>query len=93
MTALVFLSTFGACFLLVACKAFQQINVAWGHYWLIFPTGLVFACAEVHVVHLMAERGFGAVVLPVWLGSSAGCVCAMRFHKWVTTRRSGRNDG
>ncbi len=74
-----------AAFLLVFAKAFQQRNVAGDHFALVWPTALLLSLSEVGLIVSVAHRGFGVVVIWVWLGGALGCTAAMLLHRRVAT--------
>ena len=78
----VLIAAFGASFLFVALKAFQQLNVVHDQFLLVIPTSVGMAVCEVYVVANIALRGWHwPLVLAVGLGSGIGCVCSMWLHK------------
>lgn len=75
------LAAFGASFLFIATKAFQQLNVVHDQYLWVVPTSLLMAVCEVFVVANVAKSGWGWIVLPVGLGSGLGALASMIVHK------------
>lgn len=74
--------TFGASFIFVFLKAWQQRNVAFDHYLWIVPTSLMMATAEVYVIANIAREGYGLpLVLLVGLGSGFGALLSAILHK------------
>lgn len=73
----------GAAYLLfVFAKAFQQRNVAFGHYAWVMPFSLAMATIEVFVVATVARNGFAwALVFAMALGGGVGAMVAMYIHE------------
>lgn len=77
-----YLTAFGASFLFIALKAFQQRSVAFDNYGWVLPTSMLMAAAEVYVVVQMARNGWDILlVLAIGSGSGLGALGAMLFHK------------
>lgn len=77
-------TTFAACFVNIALRAFQQRNVAFDRYAAVLPTSLCLAVAEVYVIARVASSGFHApLIVAVGLGSGTGAIFAMWLHKKV----------
>jgi len=84
----IFALTFFASFVFIFLRAFQQRNVAFDHEWIVLPTALVMAFAEVYVVANIAVKGYSIpLVLTVGAGSGFGTLAAMWSHKKVFRRR------
>jgi hypothetical protein len=73
---------FGAMFVFVFLKAFQQRNVAFDHYWWVMPTSLGMAATEVYVIARIAAGGWHwSLVLVIGVGAGLGALSAMLLHK------------
>ena len=81
-----FVVTFFNSFVFVFLKAFQQLNVTKGHYFLVMPTSMCMALTEVWLVAKMAHLGWGWIVVPVGLGAGCGAVVSMFVHSKVVRR-------
>ena len=76
------LALFGASFMFVFLKAFQQRNVAFDHYFWVLPTSMCMAAAEVYVITVIAAKGYEILaVLGMGLGAGAGALLAMYLHR------------
>jgi len=72
---------FGASFVFVFLKAFQQRNVAFDNYRWVFPTSLAMAATEVYVITVIATKGYSLLaVLGMGTGAGAGALLAMHLH-------------
>ena len=69
-----------ATFALVFCRALQQLNVTGGHYMAAAATSYAIAAAEVSVILLAIQFGWGAIP---WMGTGGaiGVTTAMLMHK------------
>lgn len=77
-----------ATFCHIGLKSVQQLNVVYHRMLWVAPTSLGLASVEVYVVSQIAVRGFGlAVVLPVAIGASLGCMTAMAVHRRARARK------
>lgn len=76
---------FGACYLYVLCRAFQQRNVAFDNYGWIVPTSYLMAVIDVFIVAFIAHEGWSpGIVLANGTGGCLGAITAMWLHKkWV----------
>lgn len=79
-------------YLAVAIRAFQQINVVRGLYWLVVPTSAVFAACDLAIFGAMAalviEGGsFVTTWLALWIGGAAGSVTSMMIHARIGRSR------
>jgi len=74
---------FGASFIFVFLKAFQQLNVVHRQYWMVLPTSMAMAACEVAVIALVARNGWGWLVVFTGLGGGLGCIAAMFFHTFT----------
>jgi len=81
-----YITAFAASFVMVAFKAFQQLNVVHYNYRAILPTSLMLAICEVTIVSLIAVKGFGWIILPVALGGGLGCLLTMNLYEKKTLR-------
>ena len=79
-------------FLYISGRAFQQLNVMHNKRMWLVATSFVLAVAEVSLFGTIAfkayetiESGellaFAALIIPIWLGGSAGSLSAMEFHR------------
>jgi hypothetical protein len=76
--------TFGASFVFIFLKAFQQRNVAFDRYAWVLPVSFAMALVEVYVIANIAQKGFSlAIVLVIGLGSGLGALAAMLAHKRI----------
>ncbi len=69
-------------FALIFLRAFQQLNVVGGHYWLAAATSFAIATAEVAVVLQVVAYDWAAIPW-VGLGGAAGVTAAMAAHKII----------
>jgi len=83
------LAAFGASFLFVALKAFQQLNVVQTLYWWVMPTSLGMAACEAYLIVNIVERGWGWIVLPIGIGAGLGAMSAMWLHRKLEDRLGG----
>ena len=76
---------FVAMFCYVFVRAFQQRNVAFGHYWWVVPVSYVMAALDVFVITFVAHQGWSvAIVLANGTGACLGSLSAIYLHKrWV----------
>lgn len=76
---------FGACYLYVLLRAFQQRNVAFDNYWWIVPTSYGMAVVDVFIVAFIAHSGWEpGIVFANGTGGFLGALSAMYMHKrWV----------
>lgn len=72
------IAVFAASYAYIGLKAAMQTAVAHGRYAAVIPVGGGLAACEFLVI-VNISRGEPWVILPVWLGSSLGCLTAM----WV----------
>jgi hypothetical protein len=78
---MIYALAFGAAFIFVLLKAFQQLNVVHHQVWWIMPVSFGMAFCEVYVVANVASAGWGLIVLPIGFGSGLGCLSAMYLHR------------
>jgi len=80
---------FGASFVFVFLKAFQQRNVAFDNYKWVFPTSMGMAATEVYVISVIAAKGY-AVLAVLGMGAGAGCgaMLAMYLHHHYVKRKT-----
>lgn len=83
-----YLLSFLCSFAFIFLKAFQQLNVVHRQYWFVVPTSMAMATCEVAVIALVAKNGWGWLVLSTGVGGGFGCVVAMYFHGFTTTKRT-----
>lgn len=74
---------FGAAFLFVLLKSFQQLNVVHGRYLWVLPASMLMAVCEVYVTVQAALNGWGWVVLPIGIGSGLGAMAGMWLHSYL----------
>ena len=76
---------FGAVFLYVFVRAFQQRNVAFKHYAWIVPTSYVMAIFDVFIIVFVSHAGWSLpVVAANGTGGALGCLSAVYAHnRWV----------
>jgi len=85
---LIYLATFGASFVFIFLRAFQQRNVAFDNYIAILPVSLMMAVVEVFVVANIATQGYHwPLVLTIGLGSGSGALSAALLHKRIFKRK------
>lgn len=88
MGASTFFLTFGASYVFIFLRAFQQRNVAFDNYLAILPTSILMAATEIVVIANIAQRGWHPVlVLTIGLGSGLGALSAAVLHKRVFKRK------
>ena len=81
-------TAFGAAFLLVFFKSWQQQNVTHEKYRWILPTSLTMAVVEVYVISLVAVRGFTpSLIIAIGFGSGLGSTLATWLHAHLRKRR------
>ena len=68
-------------FLMVAFKAFQQLNVVGGHYQLVIPFSFLMATTEVVIVLTLIQSPTYWAILPMGLGGSLGAMLSMFLHR------------
>jgi hypothetical protein len=76
---------FGACYVYVLLRAFQQRNVAFDNYGWILPVSYCMAVVDVFIVAFVAHQGWSVgIVLANGTGGFLGCLSAMFLHnRWV----------
>lgn len=76
---------FGACYVYVLLRAFQQRNVAFDNYWWIIPTSYGMSVVDVFIVAFIAHTGWSpGIVFANGTGGFLGALSAMWLHKrWV----------
>ncbi len=76
-----------AYFSYVFCRAFQQRNVAFGHYAWVMPASFGMATIDVFVIAAIASRGFDwGFVVSMAIGGGFGAMFAMKVHKKILGR-------
>ena len=81
---MIYLLAFAASFVRVGLRAFQQLNVVHGQYWLIVPVSMAMQVCEVYIVFNIAVQGWNwPLILTFGIGAGLGCVCSMWIHKRV----------
>lgn len=71
-----------AYFSYVFCRAFQQRNVAFGHYAWVMPVSFGMATIDVFVIASIAARGFDwGFVVAMAIGGGLGAMLAMYLHR------------
>lgn len=80
-----YLVMFGACFVYVLLRAFQQRNVAFDNYGWIVPTSYLMASADVFIIAFISSHGWHFwLVMANGTGAMFGALSAMLLHKrWV----------
>lgn len=81
---MIYLLAFGASFVFIFLKAFQQLNVVHKQYLWVLPTSLFMAVCEVYVIVATAKNGWGWIVLVIGLGSGLGAISSMYVHERLT---------
>jgi hypothetical protein len=86
-------TTFGAMFVFIFLKAFQQRNVSGDARWFyVVATSMALAATEVYVISVIVATGYQlALILSIGLGSGFGCVTAMATHRFLF-RDKGRRQ-
>lgn len=79
-----YLLAFGAAFVFIFLKAFQQLNVVHKQYLMVMPTSMFMAVCEVYVIATTAQNGWGWLVLWIGLGSGLGAMASMYLHGRMT---------
>lgn len=75
-------TVFAANWMFIGLKSFQQRNVAFDNFYLIVPTSMLLAVAEVYVVAQIAVNGWRwDLVLTLGLAGGTGSLMATLFHK------------
>jgi prenyltransferase beta subunit len=85
-------------FLYIFAKAFQQLNVVYGHKLAVPPMTMVMAACEIFIGGNIAVEavqgswvGIGWTFIAMSAGSSAGALAAMHYHEkmrqWVKRRQ------
>ena len=73
--------SFLASFLFIGLKSWQQLNVFYRKYFLIIPTSLAMALAEVFIINQVVQIGYNIwLVIVIGLGSGLGCIVATYLH-------------
>jgi len=67
-------------FLFVALRAFQQLNVMHHRVSWVIPTSALMSICEVTVLLGAVKSGWWSWV-PMFIGGSSGCLCAMWAHR------------
>jgi hypothetical protein len=77
-----------AYFCWIFARAFQQRNIAHGHYLPILPMSYAIALLEVFVIANIAREGFGMeMVLALGTGGGLGASAAMLLHQRIYRNR------
>jgi hypothetical protein len=80
-------AVFGASFLYVMLRAFQQRNVSYDNYAWIVPTSYSMAIVDTLVMSWVAKTGWSTPFVFIFgTGSALGCIAAMQFHKRYVKR-------
>lgn len=83
-----YLVIFGATYLYVMARAFQQRNVAFDSYRWIPMVSYTMAVLDVFIVTTVAREGWHvAIVLACGTAGTLGCWSAMLFHKHYVLRK------
>jgi len=83
------LATAGAMFLMVALRAFQQLNVMHDQRMLVMPTSLAMAACEAVVIVNNAKVGLHlSLILATGIGAGLGCLLSMSLHKRLRHKES-----
>lgn len=73
---------FGASFIFIFLKAFQQRNVIHDNFKWVFPTSIGMALTEYGVIAIIAARGYHLpLVLAAGVGAGLGSMGAMVLHR------------
>ena len=76
---------FGANFVFVFLKAFQQRNVAWLNFGFVLPASLGMAATEFYVISKIAQLGWTWwAVVAGGIGAGLGAISAMYLHERIT---------
>lgn len=85
---------FGANFMFIFLKAFQQRNVAWLNYVFVLPLSIFMAAAEFYVIHQISVLGWTWwAVISGGLGAGLGALAAMYLHERITQSNGKHNNG
>lgn len=76
------LTLFAASFLMIAAKAFQQLNVVHDRYCAVLPTSALLAAMEVFIIVGVVRTGWIAIP-SMALGGGLGCMFSMWLHKKI----------
>ena len=71
---------FGTSLAYVGLKAFQQLNVAGGHYLPVIPVSFGMAFCEAFTIYTVAQGFHWANVAAIGAGAAVGCILAMYLH-------------
>jgi len=87
-----FAAAFGASFLFVFLKSWQQQNVVFRNYWWIMPTSMAMAFCEGYVVLQIAQSFTIPLLITIGLGSGSGCLLATYLHHRVFREPADRRQ-
>lgn len=84
MTA--YIAAFGAAYLYVFLKSFQQISVVNYRYAWIMPVSYGMAATEALIILNVAEYGWGWIVLAIGTGAGLGAMTGMKIHEKLSKK-------
>lgn len=76
-------AAFGATYISIALRAFQQLNVIHDNRMWVIPASVGMAACEVLTVALMVKEGWGWIVLWIGFGGGLGTLTSMWLHKRI----------
>ncbi len=71
---------FGATYVSIFLKAFQQLNVTRGEYVLVLPTSMLQFASDLFVVYSVVQAGLGWNVLVCGVAAGTGAMSSMYIH-------------
>ena len=85
-----YLEVFGAAFIYVMLRAFQQRNVAFDNYGWVIPTSYGMAIVDTFIIASISKAGWSLeFVVSYGTAGALGSICAMLFHKrYVNVRKT-----
>ena len=96
MNVSLFILSACATFLYVALRAFQQLNVVYGHYWRILPTSIGMGIGDVTLILLIVKADNLWMGVTNGLAGACGCYAAMyvskRLHEGTRANPNGEGE-
>lgn len=85
---MIYLTIFGASFLYVGLRAFQQLNVVHDNKLAVLPTSFGMAVVDVYLIRQFIQYEYAYIVVALGLGAGLGCLTSMHLHKrWGMNKR------
>lgn len=88
------LSLLAANFIFIGLKSFQQRNVAFMNYKLVFPTSALMGLTEIYIIGVIASGVVNSTLSPLDIcaiitGGGLGCIASMYIHHKYVPHNKG----